>query len=144
MASQPNFPGGWVVTASNLQAIEPATALAPTLIVDGSQPFDLAVDVAGTGVFWILLEAFGFGFTVDYYAERFGVEPAVPPAGEQDLGQVAVVMAAGGSPYTLPATTLNIPANTLAAGVYRIMCMVRWGVGITAFPEEELLIEVYY
>jgi hypothetical protein len=143
MASQPNVAGVWEVELTDLEAHDPPGAVAPSMIVDSGSPFQLSVEVEGKGSTWNFIEGLAPNFTVTYYAERFGEPAATPPTGEADLPPVTVPFVAGQGTYEHPATTVDVPAGTLIPGVYRIMCMAHFAPGHTAFPDEELLIEVF-
>lgn len=143
MTTQPDIVGIWQVTVDTLAAHEPANPIPATVIVDSAFPFELSVAVSGAGLMWSFIDGLFIPFTVHYYAERFGGQP-----GEVDLGPVTVTMDGSGGPYdyaSAASTKLVVGAGALVPGVYRIMCMARWGPGITAFPDpgNELLIEVY-
>lgn len=141
MLAQPNWGIAilkWDV--DNLEPLETAPgALLPLTIVPRNQPFNLKVSFSGQGLVWNWLEALGAEYTVNFYAEGYGVG-----AQDKDLNPAAPVtgnLVAGQGAYT---AELIVPANALNVGVFRIACMVKFTglAGMTGFYDT-LLLEVY-
>lgn len=111
----------------------------PSTIVAKASPFNLACTFEGRGIVWQWIKNWGLGFSVSYHVEGIGSH-----ASEVDLGSVNGVINATTNQYGPEATTLTVPANKLALGVYRVACVVTFAQapGLTGFFEN-LVIQVY-
>lgn len=135
MSGQPQLPGWLEFDVTNLEVTaDPSPA--PTNIVRKGADFDLTATFTGSGAIWVILELISdlpnveVVAMVTYSAEGIGAN-----ADEEDFGPAEVVLAAGGSPYSV---TTTVPANTLDEGVYIMACFatfeVRANGGVVALP----------
>jgi hypothetical protein len=125
MPGQPQILGWLGFDVTNLEVTaEPGPA--PTNIVKKDAGFDLTATFTGTGGIWTILELISDLPVVEVVGKvTFSAEGIGADADEKDFGPEDVVLAAGGSPYSV---TTTVPANALDEGVYELACFATFEV----------------
>lgn len=124
---------------NTLVVTEPGAADAPSNIIPAGGNFDLSLTFTGSGTSFNGFENLAIAYNVSYFMEGIGAN-----ATEVDLGNVAGNLIPGRGTYTGADTRLNIVANTLEPGVYRVAGLVTFPSvpGMTGFVED-LLVQVF-
>lgn len=94
----------------------------PNTIVDHNQSFQVIPDFAFGGSWANFIVSLGLTLNVYVRAESIG------PGSEIQLGSTTVTTLAGktqyGNAFPAPKPTINVPPNTLAPGVYKLVAAV--------------------
>lgn len=96
--------------------------MAPNTIVNSNQPFQAVADFQFTGFLANFIVGLGLTLDVHLRAESIG------PGAEVNLGSTAITTVANktqyGNAFPSPKPTINVPANALAPGVYKLVVAV--------------------
>lgn len=119
---QPNIPGVLVFkTDDMIISTTPPTIwpLVPTNIVEVGENFRIAASFKGEGFVWNWLKTANAPFEIKYFAESMG------PGTDNALLGVKNGNLTASDTYGPPETEFTV-VNTLAEGVYRVTCLVKF------------------